>query len=121
MAEYNKVILLGNLTRDPDIRYTPQGTAVCEFPLAVTHKNRAHEEIKEEVCYIDVLVFGRSAEAIKGHIRRGSRVLVDGRLVQRRWETSEGLKRNKHEVVAVSVQFMDGAGAPPGHEDDLPI
>src|SRR5215470_1047684 len=120
MAEYNKVILLGNLTRDLDLRYTPQGTAVCEFPLAVTHKSRAHEEAKEEVCYIDVVVFGRSAEAIKGHIHRGSRVLIDGRLVHRRWETSEGLKRSKHEVVAASVQFMDG-GAPPGHEDDLPI
>ncbi|HTM09275.1 MAG TPA: single-stranded DNA-binding protein [Verrucomicrobiae bacterium] len=121
MPEYNKVILLGNLTRDPDLRYTPQGLAVCEFPLAVTHKHRAHEEAKEEVCYIDVVVFGRSAETMKEHLHRGSRVLVDGRLAQRRWETAEGQKRNKHEVVATTVQFIDGGSPPPGHEDDLPI
>ena len=121
MAEYNKVILLGNLTRDPELRYTPQGLAVCEFPLAVTHKSRAHEGAKEEVCYIDVVVFGRSAEPVKEHLRRGSRVLVDGRLAQRRWETAEGLKKNKHEVVAATVQFLDGAAPPSGHEDDLPI
>lgn len=122
MAEYNKVILLGNLTRDPDLRYTPQGLAVCEFPLAVAHKYRAHEENKEEVCYIDVVVFGRSAEPIKEYLRRGSRVLVDGRLTQRRWETPEGQKRSKYEVVAATVQFVEGGGAPPpGHDEELPI
>ncbi|HEY1374708.1 MAG TPA: single-stranded DNA-binding protein [Candidatus Binatia bacterium] len=122
MAEYNKVILLGNLTRDPDLRYTPAGLAVCEFPLAVTHKYRIHDEVKEEVCYIDVVVFGRSAEPVKEHLRRGARALVDGRLTQRRWETPEGQKRSKYEVVAATVQFFDAGSAPEsGHEDDLPI
>ena len=121
MAEYNKVILLGNLTRDPDLRYTPQGLAVCEFPLAVAHRARAPEGAKEEVCYIDVVVFGRSAEPVKQHLRRGSRVLVDGRLTQRRWETAEGLKKQKHEIVAASVQFLEGGAPSSGHDDDLPI
>lgn len=122
MGEYNKVILLGNLTRDPELRYTPAGLAVCEFPLAVHHKYKIHDEIKEEVCYIDIVVFGRVGERIKEHLHRGSRVLVDGRLTQRRWETPEGQKRSKYEVVASTVQFIDLAGAPnPGQEEDLPL
>ena len=122
MGEYNKVILLGNLTRDPELRYTPAGLAVCEFPLAVHHKYKIHDEIKEDVCYIDVVVFGRVGERVKEHLHRGSRVLVDGRLTQRRWESSEGQKRSKYEVVANTVQFIDLGGAPtPGQEEDLPL
>ena len=122
MGEYNKVILMGNLTRDPDLRYTPVGLAVCEFPLAVPHKYRIHDEIKEDVCYIDIVVFGRTGERMKQHLHKGSRVLVDGRLTQRRWETPEGQKRSKYEVVATTVQFIDAGGAPtPGQEEDLPI
>ena len=122
MGEYNKVILMGNLTRDPNLRYTPQGLAVCEFPLAVHHRYRVHDETKEEVCYIDIVAFGRVGERSKEHLRKGSRVLVDGRLTQRRWETPEGQKRSKYEVVANTVQFIDIAGAPAaGHEEDLPL
>ena len=122
MGEYNKVILMGSLTRDPDLRYTPAGMAVCEFPLAVPHRYRANDEIKEEVCFIDVVVFGRVGERSKVHLRKGSRVVVDGRLTQKRWETAEGQRRNKHEVVAATVQFIDtGAASPPGHEENLPL
>lgn len=122
MGEYNKVILLGSLTRDPDLRYTPAGLAVCEFPLAVPHRSRAHDEIKEDVCFIDVVVFGRAGERSKEHLRKGSRVLVDGRLTQRRWETAEGQKKNKYEVVANTVQFIDTGGTSvPGQEEDLPL
>ncbi|HEV8340907.1 MAG TPA: single-stranded DNA-binding protein [Candidatus Binatia bacterium] len=122
MAEYNKVILMGNLTRDPDLRYTPAGLAVCEFPLAVHYRYRAHEEAKEDVCFINVVAFGRVAERSKERLRKGSCVLVDGRLSQRRWETPEGQKRSKYEVVANSVHFIDGgSGVVPGQEEDLPI
>jgi single-strand DNA-binding protein len=122
MGEYNKVILMGNLTRDPDLRYTPAGLAVCEFSLAVPHKYRVHDEIKEDVCYVDVVVFGRVGERSKEHLHKGSRVLVDGRLTQRRWETPEGQKRSKYEVVANTVQFIDVGGSPAsGQEEDLPI
>jgi single-strand DNA-binding protein len=120
MGEYNKVILMGSLTRDPELRYTPTGLAVCEFPLAVPHRYRVQEEIKEEVCFIDVVVCGRVGERSKEHLRKGSKVLVDGRLTQRRWETAEGKRRSKYEVVAATVQFIDVAGAgAPGHEEDL--
>jgi single-strand DNA-binding protein len=122
MGEYNKVILLGNLTRDPDLRYTPAGLAVCEFPLAVPHRYRVHDETKEDVCFIDIVVFGRVAERIKEHLHKGSRVLADGRLTQKRWETAAGQKRSKYEVVATTVQFIDVASGPAsGQEEDLPI
>lgn len=121
MAEYNKVILIGNLTRDPELRYTPGGVAVCEFPIAVHHRYRVNDEFKEEVCFIDVVLFGRVGEASKQHLRKGSRVLVDGRLSQRRWETPEGRPRSKYEVVARTVQFMGDAGPGQGHEEDLPL
>lgn len=120
MAEYNKVILMGNLTRDPDLRYTPAGAAVCEFPLAVHHRYRTHDEVKEEVCYIDVVVFGHMGESSKEYLHKGSRVLLDGRLTQRRWETPEGQKKSKYEVVAYTVQFIDtGSTQTPGQDEDL--
>ncbi len=122
MGEYNKVILMGNLTRDPALRYTPARLAVCEFPLAVRHRYRVHDEIKEDVCYIDIVVFGRVGERSKEHLHKGSRVLVDGRLTQRRWETPDGQKRSKFEVVASTVQFIDMGGGPAsGQEEDLPL
>jgi len=120
MGEYNKIILMGNLTRDPELRYTPAGLAVCEFSLAVPHRSRVHEETKEDVCYIDVVVFGRIGERSKERLHKGSRVLVDGRLTQRRWETPEGQKRSKYEVIANTVQFIDGGAVPAaGQEEDL--
>ncbi|MGH7831203.1 MAG: single-stranded DNA-binding protein [Candidatus Binatia bacterium] len=122
MAEYNKVILMGNLTREPELRYTPTGMAVCEFPMAVHHRYRAQDEHKEDVCYIDVVVFGRGGENSKEHLHKGSRVLVDGRLTQRRWETPEGHKRSKYEVVAHTVQFVDAADrSTAGDDEDLPL
>ena len=115
MAEYNKVVLLGRLTRDPEIRYTGAGMAVCEFSLATHHHYKVNEEIKEDICYVDIVVFGKSGESSKEYLKKGARVLIDGRLVQRRWETAEGKKRSKHEVVANSIQFIDaGSGFEPG-------
>jgi len=111
MGEYNKVILLGNLTRDPDLRYTPAGMPICEFPIAVHHRYRLNEELKEEVCFIDVVAFGRIGERSKNYLRKGAQVLVDGRLSQRRWETAEGKQRSKYEVVANTVQFLAKSGA----------
>src|ERR1041384_633851 len=79
MGEYNKVIMLGNLTRDPDLRYTPTGMPVCEFPLAVHHRYRLNDELKEEVCFIDIVAFGTVAERSKTFLQKGAQVLVDGR------------------------------------------
>jgi single-strand DNA-binding protein len=106
MAEYNKIILLGNLTRDPDLRYTPTGTPVCEFPLAVHHNYRFNDELKEEVCFIDIVAFGTLGERSKRLLERGAQVLVDGRLSQKRWENPEGKPRSKYEVIATTVQAL---------------
>jgi single-strand DNA-binding protein len=110
MGEYNKVILLGNLTRDPDLRYTPTGTPICEFPLAVQHRYRVGDESKEEVCFIDIVVFGKAGEHSKNYLQKGSQVLVDGRLAQRRWDSPEGKQKSKYEIVANTVQFLDRSG-----------
>lgn len=106
MSGFNKVILLGNLTRDPEIRYTPNGTAVANFSIAVNRRFRQGGEVRDEVCYLDIVVFGKQAETCGQYINKGDTVLIDGRLQQRRWETEDGQKRNKIEVVAQSVQFM---------------
>ena len=105
MISYNKVILIGNLTKDPEIRYTPSGTAVASFRLAVNRRYKQGEELKEEVCFIDIVVFGRQAENCGQYLSKGSGAIVEGRLQERRWET-DGQKRSRHEVVAQSVQFM---------------
>ena len=124
MTSFNKVILLGNLTRDPEVRYTPNGIAVASFAIAVNRKYKQGEETKEEVSYIDIVVFGKQAESCGQYISKGDSVLIDGRLQQRRWET-EGQKRNKIEVVAQSVNFMPkrsstSPGGGHGHQEAPP-
>jgi len=106
MVSFNKVILMGNLTKDPEIRYTPSGTAVASFGLAVNRKYKQGEEMKEEVCFIDIVVFGKQAETSGKYLSKGSGIVIDGRLSQRRWEGEDGQKRNKHEVVAESIRFL---------------
>lgn len=107
MTSFNKVILLGNLTRDPEVRYTPNGIAVASFAIAVNRKYKQGDETKEEVSYIDIVVFGKQAESCGQYIGKGDSVLIDGRLQQRRWDDKDtGQKRNKIEVVAQSVNFM---------------
>src|SRR5512137_1632851 len=118
MNSFNKVILLGNLTRDPEVRYTPSGTAVASFAIAVNRKYKQGEETKDEVSYIDIVVFGKTAENCGQYLNKGDGILVDGRLQQRRWDDKEtGQKRSKVEVVAQTVNFMpkrSGQGAPSG-------
>ena len=129
MVSYNKVILIGNLTKDPEIRYTPSGTPVANFRLAVNHKYKQGEDLKEEVCYIDIVVFGKQAENCGQYLNKGQSVIVDGRLQERRWETEDGQKRSKHEVVAQAVRFMPKRGdsavpsakAEPGPEEVEPV
>ncbi len=108
MANYNKVILMGNLTRDPELRYTPAGKAVANFSIAVNRKFRTDDQVREETDFFDIVVFGKQAENCSEYLRKGRPVLVDGRLQQRRWETDEGQKRSKVEVVAMTVQFLGG-------------
>ncbi len=111
---FNKVILIGNLTRDPEMRYTPQGTSVCSFGLAVNRKFKQGEENKEEVTFINIVVFGKQADTCGQYLNKGSSALIEGRLQERRWETEDGQKRSKHEVVAQSVRFLSRKQASPG-------
>lgn len=125
MTSFNKVILMGNLTRDPEVRYTPNGIAVASFAIAVNRKYKQGDETKEEVSYIDIVVFGKPAESCGQYINKGDSVLIDGRLQQRRWETEDGQKRNKIEVVAQSVNFMpkrsrSGGGQSQGQPEPTP-
>ena len=103
---FNKVILIGNLTRDPELRYTPQGTSVCNFGIAVNRRYKQGDETKEEVTFINVVVFGKQADTCGQYLNKGSAVLIEGRLQERRQETEDGQKRSRHEVVAQSVRFL---------------
>ncbi|HZW35683.1 MAG: single-stranded DNA-binding protein [Deltaproteobacteria bacterium] len=113
MVTFNRVILAGNLVRDPEIRYLPSGTSVTSFGLAVNYRYKQNNELKEEVSFFDIVVFGKQGENCAEYLSKGRPVLVEGRLRQRRWE-SEGTKRSKIEVVADGVQFLgsprSGAG-----------
>lgn len=106
MVSFNKVILMGNLTKDPEVRYTPKGNPVASFRIAVNHRYKQGDEVKDEVCFIDVVVFGKQAESCGQYLAKGRGVIVDGRLQERRWETEDGQKHSKYEVVAQSVRFM---------------
>ncbi len=106
MASFNSVILLGNLTRDPEMRTTPNGTSVASFGLAVNRRYRQGDETREEVCFVDIVCFGRQAETANEYLNKGNLVTIEGRLQWRSWETPEGQKRSKHEVIANNIQFM---------------
>src|SRR5437899_1325473 len=110
MASFNKVILLGNLTRDPELRYTPNGTPVATFGMAMNRRSGQGDERKEEVCFIDIVVFGREAETASEYLSKGRQALIEGRLQWRSWEGQDGQKRSKHEVVAERIQFMPREG-----------
>jgi single-strand DNA-binding protein len=110
MTSLNKVLLIGNLTRDPELRYIPSGTAVAKFGLAVNrdYTDKASGEKKENTCFVDITVWGRQAETCNQYLSKGRTVFVEGRLEYSTWETKEGDKRSKIEVVGERVQFMGG-------------
>jgi single-strand DNA-binding protein len=119
MANYNKVILVGNLTRDPQMKYLPSQMPVTEFGLAVNHKYKTKTgEQKEEVLFIDCAIFGAGAEVINKWCQKGKQLLVEGRLKYDTWEDKQGGgKRSKHSVVVDTFQFIgsrDGGQGGPG-------
>lgn len=109
MASLNRVILAGNLTRDPELRYTSSGMAVADLGFAVNdrYKNKAGEWV-EKACFVDVVVWGRQAETCGEYLTKGSPALVEGRLQFDQWESQQGEKRSKLLVRADTVQFMGG-------------
>lgn len=110
MSSINRVVLVGNLTRDPDLRHTPSGTSVCSLRLAVNtrRKDGATGEWTEKPNYFDVTVWGNMGENCSRYLAKGRQVGVDGRLEWREWEAQDGTKRQAVEVVAESVQFLQG-------------
>ena len=110
MANVNKVFLIGNLTRDPELRFTSSGSAVAGFGLAINRKYKQGDEWKEEVCFVDITVWGKQAENCAEYLSKGRPVFIEGYLKLNSWETDSGEKRNKLEVVALTVQFLGRAG-----------
>ena len=105
---YNKVILVGNLTRDIEIRYSQAGLAISNTAIATSRKFKANDgEQKEEVCFTDITFFGRSAEVANQYLRKGSKILVEGRLVFDQWVDQNGQKRSKHSVAVETMQMLD--------------
>lgn len=124
MASLNKVFLIGNLTRDPELRYIPSGSAVATFTVAVNRvfKSQAGEK-KEQTSFIRIVVWGRRAEVCGEYLSKGSPVFVEGRLQSRDWETQDGQKRSTTEVVADNIQFLrmgPKAGSPGGKQSSMP-
>ena len=108
MASLNKVLLIGNLTKDPEVRYTPNGKAVGDLRLAISRKFKTTDgQNKEDVCYTSVVVWGRQAETCGEYLRKGSPVMIEGRLQYEEWE-KDGKKNNRLRVVADNVQFLSG-------------
>ena len=110
-ASLNKVMLIGNLTRDPELRYLPSGQPVTNFSIAVnrTYASQTGEK-KEEVCFVRVVVWARRAEVCNEYLKKGSPVFIEGRLQSRSWEAQDGSKRSTTEVVAQNVQFLSRSG-----------
>ncbi len=123
MANFNRVILAGNLTRDPELSYTPSNAAVCKFGLAVNRKwfSKTDNAQREETLFIDCVAWAKSGELINQYCRKGKPLLIEGRLNYETWTSGEGQKRSRHTVTVDNFQFLGGAGsqgfAPPQSED----
>ncbi len=114
MSSFNRVILMGNLTRDPEIRQTQSGTSICRFSIAVNRSYSSQDgSTRDETCFVDVDSFGRTAENISKYFSRGKPILVEGRLRQDSWEDKQGQKRTKLVVVLERFEFVGARGDAP--------
>jgi single-strand DNA-binding protein len=120
LATVNKVLLSGRLTRDPELRYTPSGTAVSSFAVASSRSYKGQDgEWKQTVAFVNVVVWGKLAVLANEYLKKGSAVFVEGRLNSRSWETDEGQKRSALEVRAERVQFLDRIARPEVTEEEF--
>jgi len=109
---YNKVILIGNLTRDIELKYIPSGAAIAKGAIATSHKYKAQDgSQKEEVCFLDFNVFGKSAEILNQYVKKGSKVMLEGRLVLESWTAQDGTSRNRHSLRVEEFKFLDSKGS----------
>ena len=104
---YNRIILVGNLSRDIELRYSQSGSAIANTAIATSRKFTANGERKEEVCFIDITFFGKSAEVANQYLRKGSKCLIEGRLKFDSWVDQSGNKRSKHSVIVETMQMLD--------------
>jgi len=109
MASFNRVILVGNLTRDPELRYIPSGTAVTDIGLAVNERVKRNDQWVEEANFFDVTLWGRTAEVANEYLSKGSPVLIEGRLKYDTWE-KDGQKRSKVKIIGEKMQMLGGGG-----------
>lgn len=114
---YNKLIMIGNLTRDIELKYLPNGTAIANGAIATSHKYKLQSgEQKEEVCFIDFSVFGKSATILSQYVRKGSKVMLEGRLAFEQWKAQDGTNRSRHTLKVETFKFLDSkadANLPP--------
>lgn len=111
MANFNKVLLMGNLTRDPQLSYLPSQTAVVDFGLATNRKYKGQDgSMKEDTCFVDCQAFGKTAENINKYCKKGNPLFVEGRLKFDSWTAQDGTKRSKHRVTVENFQFLSGGG-----------
>lgn len=134
MASFNKVIIVGNLTKDPELQYLPSGQPVCKFSIACNERYTKDGQKVEKVYFFDVTAWAKTAELVSQYLKKGRSALVEGKLVQDRWDDqASGQKRSKVYVVAERVQFLGGKegggdpaaagaeGVPAGAEEDIPF
>ena len=117
---FNKTILVGNLTRDIELRYAQSGSAIANAAIATTRKFTQNGERKEEVCFVDITFFGKSAETANQYLRRGSKILVEGRLKFDQWQDTQGNKRSKHTVIVETMQMLDSKADNQGQQQQAP-
>lgn len=119
---YNKVIMVGNLTRDIEIRFTQGGLAVANTALATSRKFKSPTgEQKEETCFVDITFFARSAEIANQYLRKGSKILIEGRLNFEQWSDQNGAKRSKHTIVVESMQMLDSKNSSVENMEQRPM
>lgn len=123
MAGLNKVLIIGNLVRDPELKHLPNGTPKCELRVATSRTYTTNGEKREDTCFVDVIAWSRTGENCAQYLRKGSKIFVEGRLDYQEWEAQDGSKRSKHQVVAAIVQFLDsknGGGGGGGQGGAMP-
>ena len=105
---YNRVIMIGNLTRDIELRYLPSGSAIAKSSIATSHRYKTQTgEQKEEVCFLEFSVFGKSGEILNQYVKKGSKVLLEGRLIYEQWTAQDGSNRNRHSLRVDNFKFLD--------------
>jgi len=119
MANFNKIIIMGNLTRDPQLSYLPSQTPVVEFGLASTRRYKGSDgQMKDDVCFVDCRCYGARAETISKYCQKGRPLLVEGRLQFDQWEAQDGSKRSKHRIFVENFTFVDSRGGGSGKSAD---